>query len=97
VAAASRSALAHWFLSAILTYYGAAVMRSCFGWATNPRLGAALALCGGLVLTYLSLLVVHWAIHTPHIALTLAAGVIPTILFCSTYAALLYRTFNCSP
>lgn len=82
----------HWLTSAGLTYFGTAAMRGCFGLARQPNLGALLAFAGGLTLTYGVLLLVHESMGTPHILLTLAAGVLPNLLFCSGYALLLQRT-----
>lgn len=89
---ALRSGAAHWLTSVGLTYFGTAAMRSCFGLLPQPDLGALLAFVGGLLLTYTVLLMVHFSIGTPNIPLTLAAGVVPNLLFCSGYALLLRRT-----
>jgi len=47
---------------------------------------------GGLAMTYLALLSVHTTIGTQHILLTIAPGILPNVLFCSSYALLLMRT-----
>lgn len=91
-ALALRIGSAHWLTSTGLTYFGTAAMRGCFGLSRNPNLGALLAFAGGLLLTYSVLLLVHESIGTPHILLTLAAGLLPNLLFCSGYALLLRRT-----
>lgn len=83
---------AHWAMSAFLTYTGTGVMRQCFGLGTSKRVAAMLAIAGGLVFTYALLISVHHFIGTPHIALTLAAGALPTLMFCCSYALLLTRT-----
>ncbi len=84
--------LSHWLTSTFITYSGTGVMRHFFAAATTPRDGAVLAFVAGLAYTYLVLLTVHYAIGTPHIPLTLLAGVIPNVLFCFSYALLLSRT-----
>lgn len=89
---ALTAGLVHWLASTVLTYTGTGVMRRCFA-AVDRRLeGAVITFIGGLAYTYILLLAVHHLLGTPHIALTLAAGVIPNILFCSSYALLLART-----
>ena len=90
--AALRIAAVHWVMSTLLTYYGTTIMRIFFGISGNALEGALLAFMCGLAFTYSILIAVHQAIGTPHIALTLAAGVIPTVLFCGGYALLLLRT-----
>lgn len=85
----------HWATSAALTYGGTWAMRQIhrrFLGGSQGWRGAARTTVLGLCLTYATLLVVHTAIHTQHILLTLAPGVLPNILFCSIYAALLMRT-----
>ena len=82
----------HWCMSAFLTYTGTAVMRWFYSLGGQPPYSALLACCGGLGFTYSLLISVHSAIGTPHIALTLAAGVIPTFAFCCSYAVMLART-----
>ncbi|MES2883230.1 MAG: hypothetical protein V4709_00375 [Pseudomonadota bacterium] len=89
--------LTHWLTSTFITYSGTGVMRQFFGAATTRRDGALLSFVAGLAYTYIVLLAVHYAIGTPHIPLTLAAGVIPNVLFCSSYALLLARTRNAIP
>jgi uncharacterized membrane protein (UPF0136 family) len=83
--------LAHWTTSALLTFFGTMAMRQFFGRSVG-WVGGCRAFIGGLSLTYFTLLVVHAAIRTEHVLLTLAPGIIPNILFCSTYALLLART-----
>jgi hypothetical protein len=82
---------AHWMMSATLTYGSVALMRTLFWLPRDPRHGAALSACGSLVLTYSMLLSVHHAIGTPHILVTLAPGLLPTIGFALTYSSLLFR------
>lgn len=89
---ALRAAAVHWVLSTLLTYFGTAWMRVFYALGQTPRSGGIFAFSGGLSLTYLILIVTHLLNGTPNIALTLAAGVIPTCLFCSAYALLLSRT-----
>lgn len=84
--------LAHWLTSTFLTYTGTGVMRRCFALGAHQTDRARIAFCCGLIYTYLVLVSVHHAIGTPHLMLTLAAGVIPNVLFCSSYALLLART-----
>ena len=91
-AVALRAGAFHWIASALLTWYGTQAMRRCFGFGATPLVRAASAFCGGMGLTYGVLVALHGAIGTPHIALALAAGVLPTILFCAGYSALLVRT-----
>jgi hypothetical protein len=82
---------AHWVTSALLTFFGTMAMRKFYGnaqgWAGSLR-----AFAGGLVLTYASLFAVHGLLGTEQLLLTLAPGIIPNILFCSSYALLLKRT-----
>lgn len=89
---ALRIAAVHWVMSTLLTYYGTTIMRLFFGISGDALEGALIAFVCGLTFTYSVLIAVHQAIGTPHIALTLAAGVIPTVLFCGGYALLLLRT-----
>jgi len=84
--------LSHWLMSTFLTYTGTGVMRRCYRVGRGRLEGALLALTGGLSFTYVLLIALHHAIGTPHLALTLAAGVIPNLLFCSSYSLLLSRT-----
>lgn len=83
--------VAHWTTSALLTFFGTMAMRFFYGrgrgWAHGAR-----ALSGGLCLTYASLLLVHTALQTEHLLLTLAPGILPNVLFCTSYALLLMRT-----
>lgn len=82
---------AHWLTSALLTFFGTMAMRRFYGnaqgWAGGLR-----AFAGGLGLTYASLFVVHGLLGTQQLLLTLAPGIIPNVLFCSSYALLLKRT-----
>jgi hypothetical protein len=96
-AVALRAGAFHWITSALLTWYGTQAMRRCFDVGTRPLARAAAAFCGGMGLTYGVLIAVHAAIGTPHIALALAAGVLPTVAFCAGYAALLLRTADTCP
>lgn len=89
--------LTHWVLSTFLTYTGTGVMRRCYPLGGGRIDGALIAFSGGLAFTYAVLLSVHHAIGTPHIALTLAAGVIPNLLFCGSYSLLLSRTLAATP
>lgn len=91
-AMALRAGTAHWLMSTFLTYYGTALMRVFFDAGSQALDGAILAMLGGLAFTYSVLIGVHHAIGTPHLALTLAAGVIPNLLFCGGYSLLLLRT-----
>jgi hypothetical protein len=91
---ALRAGAAHWLTSALLTYFGAASMRVVFDFVATTFTGTArvIATCiGGLLFTYVTLVSVHLLNGSPHILLTLAPGMIPTLLFCITYAALLQR------
>ncbi len=89
---ALRAGVVHWLASTVLTYTGTGVMRRCFAMMDRPLEAAVITFLGGMAYTYILLLVVHHLLGTPHIALTLAAGVIPNILFCGSYALLLART-----
>lgn len=91
-AVALKVALTHGLMSASLTYFGTAWMRGCFRRGATPRAGAIYAFVGGLALTYGLLVSIHTLIGTPHLLLTLAAGVVPNLLFCGAYALLLSRT-----
>ncbi len=86
----------HWATSALLTYGGTWAMRQLFGQSTGWA-GPARAFTGGMALTYACLLAVHTVLHTEHVLLTLAPGLIPNIIFCSSYAALLMRTTTNTP
>lgn len=90
--AALTAGFAHFLMSTFLTYTGTALMRQFFRLGSNRIEGAVIAGLGGLGFTYALLIGVHYAIGTPHIWLTLAAGVIPTLLFSGGYALLLART-----
>jgi hypothetical protein len=96
---ALRVGAVHWATSAALTFGGTWFMRrlhlllpASTGWRSALRTSIL-----GLCLTYAVLLLVHLAIQTQHILLTLAPGLIPNILFCSSYAALLVRTQKVTP
>lgn len=91
-AVALRVALTHAALSATLTWCGTAWMRGFFRLGRSRSIGAVFAFGGGVALTYTLLIGVHQLIGTPFIALTLAAGLLPTLLFCGAYALLLSRT-----
>jgi hypothetical protein len=82
---------AHWLTSAMLTFFGTMAMRQFYGQASGWR-GSLRAFGGGLALTYVSLFAVHGLLGTQQLLLTLAPGIIPSILFCSSYALLLKRT-----
>ena len=82
---------AHWMTSALLTFFGTMAMRQFYGRAQGWT-GVARAFVGGLGLTYASLFAVHGLLGTEQLLLTLAPGIIPNILFCSSYALLLKRT-----
>lgn len=96
-ALAARAGLLHWFLSAMLTYSGTAAMRRFFGRPKTAMRGLIRACIGGLSLTYAVLLAAHSALGTPHLALTLAAGIVPNLAFCLTYSILLARTLPLGP
>lgn len=91
-AMALRTGALHWLLSALLTYYGTASMRLFFQAGRTALDGAILAFVSGLAFTYAVLIGVHGVNGTPQLALTLAAGVIPNLLFCGGYALLLLRS-----
>jgi hypothetical protein len=74
-----------------LTLIGVRLMNRLFERARDPRLGALLAFCGSMSVTYALLVGVHLAIGTPHILLTLTPGFLPTIGFCVAYSLLLLR------
>ena len=82
---------AHWVTSALLTFFGTMAMRGFYGDGPS-RAGGLRALLGGLSLTYASLLLVHTALQTEHVLLTLAPGILPNVMFCTSYALLLMRT-----
>lgn len=82
---------AHWLTSALLTFFGTMAMRQFYG-QPSGWLGSLRAFGGGLALTYISLFAVHGLLGTEQLLLTLAPGIIPNILFCSSYALLLKRT-----
>lgn len=88
---ALRSGGAHWAMSAAITYGSVLLMRRLFELGRDPLHGATLAVLGSLVLTYVILLTVHALIGTPHILLTLAPGLLPTIAFAVTFSGLLLR------
>ncbi len=82
---------AHWLTSALLTFFGTMAMRRFYGIGRGLS-GSLYAFGGGLTLTYLSLFAVHGLLGTQQLLLTLAPGIVPNILFCSSYALLLKRT-----
>lgn len=88
---AIKIGLTHWVASMLLTHYGTAAMR-VFAGRSGGITSALRAGIGGLLLTYLSLLMIHSALGTEHLLVTLLPGIIPNILFCSGYALLLLRT-----
>lgn len=81
----------HWLMSAMITYGSVALMRTLFWLPRDPRYGAAFSACGSLTLTYSVLFSVHHAIGTPHILMTLAPGLLPTVGFALVYSSLLLR------
>lgn len=83
--------VAHWLTSAMLTFFGTLAMRQFYGNAQG-LVGSLRAVAGGLCLTYASLLAVHGLLGTEHLLLTLVPGIVPNILFCTSYALLLKRT-----
>ena len=89
---AGTAAAAHWAMSTLLTYCGTGLMRRCYRLGSRPLEAILFACGGGLTLTYALLISVHLAIGTPHLALTLAAGVVPNLVFCISYVSLLLRT-----
>jgi hypothetical protein len=88
---ALKVGLAHWTTSALLTFFGTMAMRFFYGQAHGAA-GGMRAMVGGLCLTYATLFLVHGLIGTQHVLLTLAPGLIPNVLFCTSYALLLMRT-----
>lgn len=88
---ALRIGLAHFAMSAGLTYFGVRVMNGLFRQAAVPLHGAALACFGSLALTYSLLIGVHLWLGTPHLFLTLLPGILPTVSFCTLYSGLLLR------
>ncbi len=89
---ALRSGVIHACMSFFITYSSVLMMRTVFQTcAKAPLLGAVLAVLVSLSLTYLLLISVHLYIGTPHIAWTLAPGLLPTIGYDALYSAVLYR------
>lgn len=89
---ALRAGLTHWVMSTFLTYTGTGTMRQLHRLGRGSVGAALLCFGGGLLYTYALLIGAHAVAGTAHIALTLAAGVIPNLLFCGSYALLLART-----
>lgn len=89
---ALRAGLTHWVMSTFLTYTGTATMRQLHRLGRGPVTSALCCFGGGLFYTYALLIGAHVAVGTAYIALTLAAGVVPNLLFCGSYALLLART-----
>lgn len=89
---AVRAGLTHWALSVILTYTGTGAMRRLHRLGRGPLESGLLCFIGGLLYAYALLIGVHACVGTVHIALTLAAGVIPNLIFCGSYTLLLART-----
>lgn len=89
--AALRIGFTHFLMSTGLTLAGVAIMNRLFRLARVPLHGALLACCGSMSFTYSLLIGVHRLIGTPHILLTLAPGLIPTLSFCIAYPLLLLR------
>jgi len=88
---ALRSGLVHAAMSFSITYGSVLLMRAVFKRASSPLQGAILAALTTLSLTYLLLVSVHLYIGTPHIAWTLAPGLLPTIGYDTIYSVILYR------
>lgn len=82
---------AHAAMSTFLTLFGVQAMNRLFKLGRNARQGAVLACLGSLALTYALLIGVHLRLGTPHILLTLAPGLLPTVGFCLAYSLLLRR------
>ncbi len=91
VQSALRIGITHFAMTTGLTLFGVGIMNRLFGRTRGPRTGAALACAGSLAFTYGLLISVHTLIGTPHILLTLAPGLLPTLAFCSLYSLLLLR------
>lgn len=89
---ALAAGLTHWVASTFLTYTGTGVMRQLHRHARGAAGAMLLCFGGGLLYTYALLLGAHALVGTAHLALTLAAGVVPNLLFCGSYALLLSRT-----
>lgn len=89
--AAWRIGGAHFAMSTALTWSGVRVMSWLFGRVSEPALGALLAGLGALAATYGLLVPVHLALGTPHLLLTLAPGMGPTLAFCVLYSLLLFN------
>jgi|GEM_PF-5198188 len=89
---AIRSGLVHAAMSFCITYSSVLLMRAVFKRVGPPLLGAVCAAVTTLSLTYLLLISVHLYIGTPHIAWTLAPGLIPTIGYDTVYSMFLYRS-----
>lgn len=94
---ALRSGGAHWAMSATITWGSVLLMRWLFNLGRDPLRGALLSTFGSLVATYAILLTVHGLIGTPHILLTLAPGLLPTIAFAVTFSGLLLRESRLAP
>jgi len=89
---AFTAGLTHWVTSTFLTYTGTGAMRQLYRLGRQRGEAMWLGFGGGLLYTYALLISAHALVGTAHIALTLAAGVIPNLLFCGSYALLLSRT-----
>lgn len=90
-AMALRIALAHAAMSTFLTLFGVKAMNRLFKLGHTAAQGALIACLGSLLLTYVLLIGVHTYLRTPHILLTLAPGLLPTLSFCLSYSLLLWR------
>ena len=88
---ATKVSFTHWLMCTLLTYYGTSVMKF-FYHLYKSQIQAVIAFCGGMLVTYGILIPVHTIIGTPNILLTLAAGIIPTLVFCCLYSILLAKT-----
>lgn len=82
---------AHWAMSVFLTWYSVTLMRTLFWLPRDRHAGAALAASGSLIVTYSLLISVHRALGNPHILMTLAPGLLPTLGFVAVYTSLLLR------
>lgn len=91
MAHASLIGATHWMMSVAITMACVGLMRGLFGLARRPWVGALLSVSGSLGATYSVLIGVHLWIGTPHILLTLAPGLLPTIGFATIYTSLLLR------
>lgn len=89
--AAWRIGGTHFAMSTALTWSGVRLMSWLFRRSDEPLAGALIAGFGALLVTYGLLVPVHLALGTPHILLTLAPGIGPTLAFCIVYSLLLFH------